>query len=105
MLVMYLGWLYLRQIPRLGHGHQASSNTSPEAGPSTSVQPLVTAQPVLAQKALSGWHFHDIVDIETVDLRRDEYQDNERDVVDDEQSKVRLSGQRRWLWRLYYWLA
>ncbi|KAF8627824.1 hypothetical protein AX15_004245 [Amanita polypyramis BW_CC] len=46
----------------------------------------------------------DVVDLDTVDLTRDEYTED-GDNSDDKQQDKRIEGRTRWLWKLYYWLA
>ncbi|KAF9814582.1 hypothetical protein IEO21_05040 [Rhodonia placenta] len=48
--------------------------------------------------------WHDIVDTTTVDLTRDEYEEDATDKADDELRAERLKGQVGLLWRLYYWV-
>lgn len=52
--------------------------------------------------------YSDLVDINTVDLIKDEYQDAEVDRVEDEARQDRVSTGNiaaRALWRLYYWVV
>ncbi len=105
MLVMYFSWLYLKRARRSERGRTNQVPTTVrEVGVSTAVASITT--PLLsAQSTGVHWRFHDLVDTETVNLHRDEYEDNEEDIVDDEERKARLGGDKRWLWSLYYWLA
>ncbi|KII94587.1 hypothetical protein PLICRDRAFT_97452 [Plicaturopsis crispa FD-325 SS-3] len=82
MLVMYVVWMLLkRPLP--------SSALSPETTPSR-----------------SGWWYSDLVDIRTVDLRRDEHEEEIDDKVDDEQRIRRISKRYSgWAWRVFYWVV
>jgi len=50
------------------------------------------------------WYF-DVVDIDTVDLYKDEYQEEEEDNIEDAKRANRLHGKTRILWKLYYWIV
>jgi len=47
--------------------------------------------------------YHDLVDINTVDLIRDEY-DEEDDTEGEDEITSRLHGKMKLLWTFYYWL-
>lgn len=49
--------------------------------------------------------YSDLVDVDTVDLFRDEYVEEEEDKTEDELRKNRVKGKKGFLWRLYYWVA
>lgn len=52
--------------------------------------------------------YSDLVDVNTVDLRKDEYQDEESDRIDDDARVNRITKGNigaRILWRLYYWVV
>jgi len=65
-------------------------------------QPLLTAQPSQATYVMRRSRFHDLVDVDKVDLLVDEH--DEPDHVVDNVAE-RLQGKRRWLWSLYYWFV
>ncbi|KAI0790711.1 amino acid permease/ SLC12A domain-containing protein [Abortiporus biennis] len=96
MIIMGLGWFFLKRSPsHLHHGHLVSETAL------SSSTPLLPPQ---SQPQKSS--FSVIVDIETVDLYRDEYHDYDpEDAVEDEERKARLTGQWRWLWSFYYWIV
>ena len=48
--------------------------------------------------------YHDLVDIDAVDLTRDEY-DEEDDTGDEDKIASRLKGKMKLLWTFYYWLV
>ncbi|KAF4599728.1 hypothetical protein EYR40_006827 [Pleurotus pulmonarius] len=52
-----------------------------------------------------GWWHSDLVDVHTVDLKRDEHEEGEEDKADDEQRRRRMDGKAKALWRCYYWFA
>ncbi|OBZ67136.1 putative amino-acid permease PB1C11.02 [Grifola frondosa] len=85
MIVMYFGWMLIRP-----------SNTHPPL-------PATTTPVSLAHRIKERfWKFHDLVDVEVVDLIRDEHEEDDADVADDEERTARLKGTYRWLWRVYY---
>ncbi|KAL1747088.1 amino acid permease-domain-containing protein [Schizophyllum fasciatum] len=50
--------------------------------------------------------YSDLIDTKTVDLVRDQYDEEEEERVDDEKRTRRLqSGRLRYLWRLWYWVV
>ncbi|KAI0930648.1 hypothetical protein AcV5_007307 [Taiwanofungus camphoratus] len=92
MLVMYIGWILFRR---------------PLSLPDDETRPLLPASP--ATPLLRSPHrrskYSDLVDIAAVDLRRDEYEEEETDKRDDEERERRLKGRLGLLWKLYYWVA
>ena len=83
MVVMCIGWLVIRRP----EGMSSSSSSS-------SVSPSSTGW-------RTKWWKGDLVDAETVDLVRDEYEEHIYRVDDDESYK----GEMKWLRRLFYWLV
>jgi len=50
--------------------------------------------------------FHDLVDVDTIDLFADEYAEEEQSDLDTEdEAKKRKTGRMKLLWLLYYWLV
>ncbi|KAF8070371.1 amino acid permease-domain-containing protein [Lyophyllum atratum] len=49
--------------------------------------------------------YSDLVDLNTVDLFRDEYVEEEEDNADDERRNDRVEGKRGFLWKVYYWVV
>lgn len=82
MVVMCIGWLVIRRP----EGMSSSS--------SSSVSPSSTGW-------RTKWWKGDLVDVDTVDLVRDEYEEHIYRVDDDESYK----GEMKWLRRLFYWLV
>ena len=80
MIVMYLGWILIRR---------------PNPNPNSSTSHIQWK-----------WLKNDLVDLDTVDLRRDEYNevgfDPERA---EEEEREREKRKGRWLWRIYYWIV
>lgn len=87
MIVMFIAWTITRRVLKQREPTNATS--------------LSTAAKILF--AL------DIVDVDTVDLDKDEYNVvEEEDVVDDEKREGRTGKGKlplRLLWRLYYWIV
>lgn len=81
MIIMYILWMLIKRP-----GWKASTQTS-----RTNTERI--------------W-YSDLVDVNTVDLTKDEYKDEEVDKVEDEVRKNRATkGKARWLWRMYYWIV
>jgi len=79
MLVMYFGWLVARRI---------SSRSS---------------DGLLDHSALALERFTDLVDIDGIDLRRDEYDEQSDDHEEETTRNKRLNRGKMWiLWKLYY---
>jgi len=81
MIVMYILWMLIKRP-----GLQVSPSSSQEK---------------------RRWH-SDLVNVNTVDLSRDEYQDEEEDKIDDETRHNRITKGNpgtRALWRLFYVVA
>jgi AAT family amino acid transporter len=77
MVVMALGWLVIPPLLRRGAGARSRP-----------------------------WWTGDLVDTRTVDLRRDELQDEDDDLAGVEDSRAkRIGGRTGWLWRVWYALV
>ncbi|KAG6813772.1 hypothetical protein H0H92_007724 [Tricholoma furcatifolium] len=86
MVVMTIAWLIVTKLRR---NHSKDTPQVPEAD----------------QPSRRTW-YHDIVDVDTVDLYHDEY--TEEDVVDemdDNERETRITGKAGLLWRVYYWIV
>ena len=71
MIVMYLGWILVKRPPK------PAEREEPERRP---LPPVGCFGP---RSGRSRWH--DLVDIHSLDLKRDEYQEVEEDRIDDAQ--------------------
>lgn len=96
MVVMFFTWLFLS---RRGSEQSAGS----------------ISEPLLSDPGMDGGNpsnlnrdktlkYHDLVDTDTVDLRRDEYEE-EDDMDSEDEVASRLSGKMKLLWTFYYWLV
>jgi amino acid transporter, AAT family len=85
MIVMYTAWMLIR---RPDPNIPASSSS-------------ILASPGWRKE----WWKSDLVDVNTVDLARDEYEEEHIDSVADDERDRRNKGKARWIWRMYYWLA
>jgi len=90
MLVMTLVWLLLRRSP------------SPQSSP-TEITPLLRSPN--PQNVRKWDKYTDLVDVDTVDLNADEYEEGEQDRDDEAKREKRLSGRGKWVWRVYYALV
>lgn len=91
MIVMFILWRMLSNWKRGDTGN-------------TSRTPLVTPVSTRASHAQGFWS-GDIIDLDTVDLTRDEYVEDEGDRRRDEQRDFRTKGVTQWIWILYDWLV
>ncbi|KAF5345326.1 hypothetical protein D9758_008481 [Tetrapyrgos nigripes] len=138
MIVMYFTWLLIRRpIPqsKLDEQEQESNDRDRDEEDNgnegfsgalcyretTVLTPLLDVQDVgdenrarararRKRTRLWSWWYTDMVDIHTVDLKKDEYEEDStgQDQRDDEVRQRRLKGSPLWskiLWRLYYWTA
>ena len=95
MVVMFLTWLFL-------------SRREAEKSAGSASEPLLgmdvdggSPSHLNRDKILK---YHDLVDIDTVDLIRDEYEE-EDDIESEDEVTSRLSGKMKLLWTFYYWLV
>lgn len=51
------------------------------------------------------WWKSDLVNVDTVDLARDEYQEEHVVSFGDDERDQRYKGKAKWLWRVYYWIV
>ncbi|ESK93656.1 hypothetical protein Moror_1473 [Moniliophthora roreri MCA 2997] len=99
MLVMVIIWMLIRR-PN-GSKRRYLSIRSPN-DPS-SLTPLLGGDGTDSHDRKRKWWYHDLVDVDSVDLYRDEYEEDlETDKLDDERRERRLKGKTRILWMLYY---
>lgn len=90
MVVMFFTWLFL------------SRRESEQSAGSIS-EPLLS-NPGMDDGRDKTLKYHDLVDTDTVDLIRDEY-DEEDDIDGEDEITSRLSGKMKLLWTFYYWLV
>ena len=89
---MYLAWMLIwRPSPFKPIALPTDEGSTPET----------VQKPVL----LRVWElvsYNDAVDINTVDLRRDEHEEEAADLADDAERDEKLKGRFGWFWRAYY---
>lgn len=99
MAVMYIAWsLIKRPVP---DSNDALPDSSEDA---TEHTPLICLTRKEKQPWRAWWR-SDVVNVNTVDLRRDEYVEEVEDLADDEERENRLKGRWKVLWRAYYLVA
>ena len=93
MVVMFFAWLFFsrRESERLADSASDPLLSDPEIDGSSS------------RLNRDKIKYHDLVDVDTVDLTRDEYDEDDTEVEDEVAN--RLSGKMRLLWTFYYWLV
>ncbi|KAH7913180.1 amino acid permease/ SLC12A domain-containing protein [Hygrophoropsis aurantiaca] len=95
MLVMYVTWIVAKRVV----------STSPGSGNSFSAPAHETTPLIGTGTGGSPSRWFDIVDIQTVDLHKDEYDEDVIDEAEDEKRAKRLQSGARLLWRVYYLVA
>lgn len=119
MIFLYLAWLLLgRPLPSSALSSlPTSSPTSPSFPPHTRESPSPEEDPTSlsvisqaederkAQGWTGRWRYSDLVDTKTVDLRAQEYEEEEIDRVDDAKRQERLGGKLGWGWEVFYWVV
>ncbi|KIY50737.1 hypothetical protein FISHEDRAFT_38357 [Fistulina hepatica ATCC 64428] len=96
MFVMWLLWL-LRDISFHESGQSPDDADESEAGKATTIGVRVRS---IRRHIARSWDTG-IVDTQTLDLRRDEYEEQPEDKQDD----LRMARRTGLLWQLYYWIA
>ncbi|KAF8810121.1 hypothetical protein BYT27DRAFT_7186985 [Phlegmacium glaucopus] len=96
IIIMFLTWLLF--------GARESGRS---AGSTSELDPLLSNPGVDGSSPgrLNRYQikYHDLVDVDTVDLKRDEYE--EVDAGGEDEIARRLSGKKKLLWTLYYWIV
>lgn len=87
MIVMFIGWWIIRRPDPNPLGKPASANPSPE------------------NLSHRKWWRSDLVDVKTIDLQVDEYDEPEEGQVISERRASRTKGRLGWIWRVYYWVV
>lgn len=90
---MYFAWIIIKRPAPLS----ARPTTPPETTP---VEP--PQKPGILRRVWRRVAYSDAVDIRTVDLRRDEHEEEPEDVADDLEREVHLKGRWGPLWKVYY---
>lgn len=95
-MVMFFAWLFF-------------SRRKWEQSPGSISEPLLSdpgmdGSPSRLNRDMTS-KYHDLVDINTVNLITDEYDEVDNTDSEDSEDEVRLSGKMRLLWTFYYWLV
>ncbi|KAE9408625.1 hypothetical protein BT96DRAFT_1013261 [Gymnopus androsaceus JB14] len=114
IIVMYIVWVLTRplrspaRLPEPGSDNGASTTLSGPRNPrSPSQTPLVGRRSSSTDRGRAGrtTRYFDVVDVHTVDLYRDEHEEEEGDRMDDEEREKRMKSTnsvQRTLWKLFY---
>ncbi|KZP12388.1 hypothetical protein FIBSPDRAFT_754937 [Athelia psychrophila] len=102
MLVMYLAWMLIRRPDP--NADAAAAAKLPSSAPGDIALESDPSSPVPAV-ARRKWWTSDLVDVDTVDLARDEYVEQHVDKADDARVEARARGKWRWAWKVYYWVV
>lgn len=97
MIVMTVVWFIVRRTKTSKSSYDLPTPT--QQGPDS---PSHSKNVVGSRKA---WWRGDLVDVDTVDLSRDEYVEVELDRAEDERQEARLRGKYGWAWRMFHWLV
>ena len=106
MLIMFLTWLYLQSPSSSSESSLSNSKSTVLRNDADASQPLLAQESVIntdLKPHRKHW-YSDLVDVDNVDLSRDEYADEEDDILDDEERTKRVSGRLGVLWTVYYWV-
>lgn len=101
MIIMYIAWALVKNIPAAKQDAAASGDRPLESA--DELTPLIPTDS--RDHATGRTSMLDIVDIYTVDLYKDEHVEDSDDELDDEEVKKNLQGRYGWLWKLYYFVA
>ena len=106
MLTMSLAWLYLKSQSSSSQASYSHTKSTIIRNDADASQPLLPQESVVTLDLIphrKHW-YSDLVDVDNVDLSRDEYVDQEGDILDDEERTKRVSGRLGVLWTVYYWV-
>ena len=106
MLTMSLAWLYLNSQSSSSQASYSHTKSTIIRNDADASQPLLPQESVVTSDLIphrKHW-YSDLVDVDNVDLSRDEYVDQEGDILDDEERTKRVSGGLGLLWTVYYWV-
>ncbi|OJT15330.1 hypothetical protein TRAPUB_8126 [Trametes pubescens] len=92
MIFMYFAWIIIKRPAPL-----SARPTTPQE---TQVEP--SQKPGILRRVWRRVAYSDAVDIRTVDLRRDEHEEEPEDVADDLEREAHLKGRWGPLWKVYY---
>jgi len=101
MVVMYVSWLITKGATVAAVRQRVGGDATLELARETT--PLLCIG--TRRRGIDLRAAFDIVDLNTVDLRKDEYADVDQDEAEDNEHKQRLSGRYGLLWRLFYYVA
>ncbi|EJF57625.1 hypothetical protein DICSQDRAFT_140179 [Dichomitus squalens LYAD-421 SS1] len=93
MLVMYLLWMLI---------WRPSPSSAPVSLPTGDQVASGPARKSLSRRVWDFLTYNDAVDVRTVDLKRDEHEEEAADLADDARRESKLKGRYRWLWKVYY---
>ncbi|KAI0633293.1 amino acid permease-domain-containing protein [Trametes polyzona] len=95
MIIMYFAWMIIMR--------PASSPVLPASPPPLNDEVVETPRrPGIVRRTWKRVTYHDSVDVRTVDLRRDEHEEEPEDLIDDQKREAKLKGRWRYFWKVYY---
>lgn len=104
MVFMFIAWLYFK---RPAPHDYLTAEDAPLLQSDDHIAGSASSVTAITTTTLRRSKFHDLVDVDSVDLYTDEYMEDERDAAEEDEVAQRLKSQgpRRWLWSLYYWFV
>lgn len=97
MAIMFIAWLLLKRTTVL-----TSETSQSRTDPASDASQLLSENDMIGVTTRS--RLSDFVNINNVDLYRDEYSEVGGDIEVEDTVSKRMNGKMGPLWRLYYWL-
>ena len=98
MIVMYITWMLIKRPRPPSAPISLPTDDDGEAREET-------PRPTFLRRIWRFISYNDMVDINTVNLHVDEYEEAPADLAEEEAHEKHLKGRWGWLWRVYYALV